>query len=166
MIAKIPLMLITLLSLSFACTLVNISVEPAVTQFYTAGFSITLADINSTNWKKDIDIFVLRGEDYIPIQEIYKDSNSQEHFSIPDNGNMTNGFFYVGNNFQLGKQYVFWVQACGTQQQADFEVVNQYGIGDQVGTLVMWLKNNILAIFIGIIILVLLILIMRPLITR
>jgi len=161
------LIALTLLAITaFGCTLVNVSVEPAVTQFYTAGFQIQFANVTSVDWKKDIDIFILRSEDYIPIQDIYQYPEFKSKFTIPDNGNMTNGFFYIGGQYQLGKQYVFWVQACDSQQQANFEVVNQYGIGDQVGNAITWFKNNILSIFIGIIVLVLIILIIRPLIAR
>lgn len=161
---KILTILTLLISMTFACTLSNISVEPGVSQFYTAGFTIQLSNVTSADWQKDIDIYVLRTEDNIPIGDIYQYPDQKVKYSIPDNGEIVNGFFYVSSNLQLDKTYIFWVQACNSQLQQNFTVVNQMGIGDQVGNSIIWFKNNIFVIFIAIIIIVLLILVFRPLI--
>lgn len=163
---KIAAAVLMMLAIALPCTLVNVSVEPAVTQFYTAGFTITFADINTSNYQKDIDIFVLRSEDSIPIKEIYQDANSQQQFVIPDTGNTTSGFFYVDQNLVLGKSYLLWVQTCGGSMSAPFEVVNQYTLADQVGSVIVWLKNNIFILIIVTLIFALAVLIARPIIQR
>jgi len=163
---KLLFILTLLLATPFACTLSNVSVEPGVSQFYTAGFQIQLTNVTSADWKKDIDIYVLRTEDNIPIGDIYQYPDQKIKFSIPDNGDIINGFFYVSSNYQLDKTYIFWVQACGSQMQQNFTVINQMGIGDQVGNMIIWFKSNVFVMLIAIIVIVLVIMILRPLLPR
>jgi len=142
-IGILGLFLAMFLATANACQIDSFSVESGVTQYYTAGFNIQYSNVTSADWGKDVDIFVLRSEDNIPIEEIYKDAKNGIKFSIPDNGNATNGFFYIGPKYVINKEYVLWVQACGDQKSATFKVVNQYGIGDMVGNVIIWFRDNI-----------------------
>ena len=165
-ISKALICAMMLATTASACTLVNISVEPAVTQFYSAGFQIHFTSVTSSDWKNEIDVFILRSEDNMPIEELYQYPNENIKYSIPDNGNVTTGFFYVNQNYVVGKEYIFWVQACQSQQQQTFVVSNQYGWGDQAGSFIQLIKNNIFYLLMAIVIVVLIVVVARPLIQK
>jgi hypothetical protein len=152
------------LATPLACTLSNVSVEPAATQFYTAGFNVQLDNVTSADWGKSINIFILRSTDSIPIQEIKYSDNTQ--YTIPDNGNVVNGFFYVGPNLLLTNSYIFWVQTCGENMSTTFTVANQYTLIDQLGNFIIWFKDNMFAIIVGLFILAVAFILARSILAR
>jgi len=148
-IAKITIVLLMMVAIALPCALTNVTMEPAVTQYYSAGFQIEFSNINSSNWGNEIDMFVLRAEDNIPIEEVYQDSANQVKYTIPDSGTYTTGLFSIGTKYVVGKSYILWVQACGGNVTVPFMVANQYGIADWLSGIMIWFVDNIFYIIIG-----------------